>query len=895
MRSWPETLIQVDPAISAPPVFEREAVLQWLLERAGRAAQLRGQVVVLSGEAGVGKSTVIEALLERLPSGVAVAWGRCDALFTPRQLGPLYDMAPVLGAPVQTALTAGVPTAVLYPLVLQALSRLPPGSLLVFEDVHWADHASLDLLKFIARRLAPLRVMIVLTHRSDEVGPAHPLTQLLGDLPAALTGRQELQPLSAQAVQAMARHFGRDAGQLHSVTGGNAFFVSEVLSQPAPADGGVLPASVRDAVLARVARLDASQRELLETLSVAPDPVSPELIERLGGEPALAAAGALQLRGLLVREGTQSLRFRHELARRALLDSLPLQTRQKLQRRLLDVVLALGDAIPPDLIVHHAAELGDAATLLLHAPRAAARAAALGAHKEAAAMLGVALRHVQAASPGQAAQLYEDWSYETGLFEVTDAVFDARRQAVTRWRALGRPDRVGENLRWLWRLHWYRGESAAADAAAAESLAVLEAAGASAELARAYALRSHVALLGGRRAESVEWGSQAIDMAERFDDRDTQVQTLVTVATAQLFSGDAGGRVPMDEALRLALAHGFHEQAARIYTNYSEYAIVTGDWPCAERLVLEGLAFDIKHGLDSWTSYLSGRHAQLRLEQGRMDEAETLARGALAVEGRTVLMRQPALAVLARLRSRRGADDGPERLQQVLQTALGMGEQQRLTPVRLASIEHHYLRDEIEAARSHLAAMLDFGTALLRPWDAAALRLWGHRLDAPVPASVGQQTTPAQALELAGEHEAAARLLDDQGWPFEAAVCRLAGARAGQVTLAQAAAETFERLGCEPGVHAAHRLAQGLAQPAAARRGPYQAARRHPLGLTSKEVQVLALMIEGASNADIATRLSRSQRTVEHHVSSVLAKLNAANRLEAVLRVMAEPWIAQPG
>lgn len=894
MQHWPDTQAPIhhDPGSRAAPLFEREAVLQWLLERADRSAHVRGQVVVLSGEAGVGKSSLLEALLARLPSGVAVAWGRCDALFTPRQLGPLYDMAPWLGSAVQQALAAGAPTAVLYPLVLQALSRLPAGSLLVFEDVHWADHASLDLLKFVTRRLAPLRVLIVLTHRSDEVGREHPLTQLLGDLPAPLTSRQELLPLSAQAVQAMARHHGRDAGDLHRVTSGNPFFVSEVLAQPARADGG-LPASVRDAVLARVARLDDAQRGLLEAVSVAPDPVSSGVIERLGGAPALAAADALQARGLLVRDGTHGLRFRHELSRQALLGGLTAQARRQHQRRLLDVYLGLGDAVPPDLIVHHAAELGDAPTLLVHAPRAAARAAALGAHREAAAMLAVALRHVQAAPPAQAAQLFEDWAYEAGLSEVNDAVFDARRQAVARWRALGRPDRVGENLRWLWRLHWYRGEAAAAEAAAAESLAVLEAIGASAELARAYALRAHVALLSARRAEAVQWGTQAIAMAARFDDRETQVQTLVTVATALLFSGDSAGRVPMEDALRLALAHGFHEQAARAYTNYSEYAIVTGDWPLAEKLVLEGLAFDVKHGMDVWTGYLSGRHAQLRLEQGRLDEAETLARGALAIGGRTVLMRQPAQAVLARLRSRLGADDGPALLQQVLDTALGMGEQQRITPARLALIEHHALRGEFDAARSQLQAMLVFGSELLRPWDAGALRLWGDRLGLAVPAALGTQPTPAQALELAGGHDAAARLLDTQGLPFDAAMCRLAGARAGQVALAAAAAEAFERMACRPGAEAARRLAQSAGRPAGGRRGPYRAARRHPLGLTSKEVQVLALMAEGASNADIATRLSRSQRTVEHHVSAVLAKLNAANRLEAVLRVLAEPWIAQ--
>lgn len=873
-------------------LFERDEALAWLLLRAARSSTERSQVVVLSGEAGVGKSTLLEAMLARLRPGLVVAAGRCDALFTPRQLGPLYDMAPTLGPAVQTALAEGVPTAVLYPLVLQAASQLPPGSLLVYEDVHWADHASLDLLKFMVRRLAPLRLMVVLTHRSDEVGPDHPLTQLLGDLPAALTSRLELQPLSPAAVQAMACHHGRDAGDLHRASGGNPFFISEVLAQPAQADGQ-LPASVRDAVLARVARLEPPERQLLDAVCVAPDPVSTELIEQLAGEPGLAAAAALQARGLLVAEAGHGLRFRHELSRRALLDALTLRNRRQHQRRLLDVYLGQGDAVPPDLVVHHAAELADAPTLLQHAPRAAARAAALGAHKEAAAMLGVALRHVRAATAEQAAQLYEDWAYEAGLSEVTDAVFEARHQAVARWRALGRPDRVGENLRWLWRLHWYRGEAAQAEAAAAESLAMLEAIAPSAELARAYALRAHVALLRGARGEAIEWGGKAIAMAERFGDRDTQVQSLVSVGTAQLFSGDEAGRVSMDLALRLALAHGLHEEAARVYTNYSEYAIVVHDWPLAERLVLQGLAFDVKHGLDAWTGYLSGRHAQLRLEQGRLAEAETLARGALAIEGRTVLMRLPAQLTLARVRSRQGGDDGLALLEQVLHTALGMGELQRITPARLASIEHHYLRGELDAARHHCHEMQVFRVERLRPWDAAMLRLWSRRLAVTLAEGIGTRLTPAQSLELAGQHEAAAQVLEQQTLPFDAAVCRLAGALAGQSTLAVAAAEGFERLACRPGAQAARSLVPGSVHTVTRRRGPYGLARRHPLGLTAKEVQILGLMVEGASNADIAIRLSRSQRTVEHHVSAVLDKLNAANRLEAVLRALAEPWIVQ--
>jgi DNA-binding NarL/FixJ family response regulator len=875
-------------------LLEREDALKALLELVEFSATAHGRVAVIAGEAGVGKSSLVEALVAGLPDAATVAWGHCDDLFTPRQFGPFLDLAPTLGPEVQNALTTGSTPAGLFPAVLAAIDALPAGSVLVFEDVHWADHASLDLLKFVARRLVPLRVLVLLTYRPDEIGAGHPLTLLLGDLPAKVTTRIDLEPLSPAAVALLAAEHGRDGRELHRTTGGNPFFLSEILAQP-DAEGG-LPASVRDAVLARAARANADERELLDILSLAPDPVPPTVVERLGGTAGLAARKGLEAQGLLLRDEHGAARFRHELARLSILDALSGAERRAHQRRLLDAYLSLGDAVPPDLIVHHAAAIDEAGLLLEYAPRAAAHAASLGACKAAAAHLAVALRHVDEADPPVAAQLYEDWAYQASLFEVNEQVIAARHQAVDRWRALGRPDRVGENLRWLWRLHWYRGEIDQADAAATESLAILEAIPPSKELARAYALRALINLLRGQRTESINWGRQAIDMAARFDDVETRVPALVTVATAMLFDGDDAGRALMDEALDLGRAHGLHEEVARIHTNYSEYAIVVGDWPLAERLVLEGLAFDIKHGLDSWTTYLKGRHAQLRLNQGRFAEAETLARGALAGEGYTVLMKLPALTTLAIVRSRLGCDDADVRLEEVLQTALGMREQQRITPVRLGLIQHHYLRGQDDAARSHLEAMLDFGTRVLRPWDAGALRVWAARLDMALPPGVGTRPTEAQSLELAGDHGAAATLMDARQQPFDAALCRLAGARAGTPELARQAADGFEALGCRPGVDAARRLA-GEASPQTGarsrRRGPYRAARLHPLGLTRREVEVLALMAEGASNADIASSLSRSPRTVEHHVSSILGKLNAANRLEATLRVIAEPWITQ--
>lgn len=883
----------------ADPLVERSDTLERLRELAETAAGVCGQVAVVSGEAGLGKSTLLEALgsalLARTEKRVCVGVGRCDDLFTPRQLGVFSDMASVLGPAVQDLLSTPNTPAVLFPRVLAALDSLPAGSVLIFEDVHWADHASLDLLKFIARRIVPLRVLIVLTYRPDDLSAEHPLTRLLGDLPASKTTRIELKPLSRNAVDALAAVAGRDGDRLYRITGGNPFFLSEILAQPD--DQAVLPSSVRDAVLARAARVSPEERRLLDTLCVAPDPVPERLIEQMQGTSGLAACAALEDRGLLLRDANGELRFRHELARLAMLESLSLKSRAAQQRRLLDAYLNAKAPIKPDLIVHHAAAINDPELLLEYAPRAAARAAALGDCKEAAALYALALKHVARAEPELAATLYEEWAHQTSLFEVNDAVIDARREAVRRWEALDRPERVGDNLRWLWRLYWYLGRTDESEAAAAESLRVLESIPPSVELGRAYSLRSHMSLLRGQRADSIAWGREAIAVAERFDDVLTRAQALVTTATARLFDGDESGRELMEVALELGREHeGLHEETARVYTNYAEYAIFTSDWGLAERLVREGLAFDIKHGLDSWTTYLKGRHAQLQLHRGRLAQAETLAVSALDEEGQAVLMRLPAMTTLATARSRLGAEGADAQLGEVLEIALTMREQQRITPVRLALIQHHYILGDEAGARQQVEAMLRFGTEVLRPWDSGALRVWMQRLDVSSDAVCGAKPTEAQRLELAGDYLAASAALDELQLPFEAAVCRLVATRRGAADLASEAEAGFAAIGCQPGVDAARQLLsnRGVKPPAATgKRGPYKAARKHPLGLTRREVEILALMAEGASNADIAEALSRSSRTVEHHVSSILGKLNAANRLEATLRVIAEPWIAQ--
>jgi DNA-binding CsgD family transcriptional regulator len=878
-------------------LIERDVPLQTLLNLAGRAATGQGATVVLGGEAGIGKTSLLREFTGLLNDEYRVLWGGCDALFTPQPLSPVQDMAQTLGPRVAALLDEGAAPTRLFPVLLHSLQAMRDTPVLVFEDVHWADHATLDLVKYLGRRMAALRCLFVLSMRVDEIGPGHPLTQVLGDLPPVTVTRIALAPLSLDAVAVLARQAGRSDAGLHRITAGNPFFVTELLASTGTVPGRI-PASVRDAVWSRLSRLGASERELMKVASVNPGSVEPWLLRALLGADAAGAVDQCLARGMLVCDGDGALRFRHELARQATLERLSSEAQQALHVK---VDAALADAppqvkVPLSRRVHHAAGAGDGVRVLQLAPLAAAQAARLGSHREAAAHLATALSFAAQAPAELAAQLHEDWAYEVGLSErIDDAVIQARHRAIALWRELGRGDKVGHNLRWLSRLHWYRGEAKQAEDYAGQAITELENLPPCAELAMAYSVRSQLHMMHGRYDEAIAWGERAMALAQQLGDTEVRAHALNNVGTSLLFSGDRGGGRQMEESLALALAHGYHEHVARVYTNYSEYAVVFKDFALAERLLAEGIAFDTRHDLDAWTHYLIGWLAQLRMDQGRLHEAEMIAREVLGLERLTLIMRLPALKVLGRVRMRLGQADGLPLLQRTLQEALATGETQYIVPARLALAEAAWLAEDQLGCRAMLDSLTSLDAANFDPWQWGELAVWRQRAGLPPQTSSDLASLPEpRAAELHDNALAAAETWTRLGLPYEAALAlmQVRGTSAGEA-LARAV-QLLDAMQARAAAAVARRLAQRLGvagQLPKARRGPYGAARQHPLGLTQRELQVLRMVVEGHGNAEIARRLSRSLRTVEHHVSAVLDKLGVHNRMDALLRLRGEPWL----
>lgn len=284
--------------VSSVELLEREAqltVLDALLSEVRSTGA--GRLVLLAGEAGVGKTALVNTFAERHPL-VPMLVGASAPLFTPRPLGPLLDMLPAID-PDHTS--AGNAVA-----VLAAAVRGP--SMVVLEDLHWADEATLDALSIVGRRLATLRALVIATDREHELDRNHPLRLVLGEITDA--ERLVLEPLSAEAVTHLAADRGVEAAGLYERTAGNPFYLTELLAH----GGGETPGSVRDAVLARAGRLPGRARRLLEAAAVVRPRAEVWLLQRIAPNE-LGALETCLTSGMLRADG-DAVAFRHEIARR---------------------------------------------------------------------------------------------------------------------------------------------------------------------------------------------------------------------------------------------------------------------------------------------------------------------------------------------------------------------------------------------------------------------------------------------------------------------------------------------------------------------------------------------------------------------------------------------------
>ena len=347
------------PSHAPPELLERTRELS-ILERCLEAVAATGQgrAVVVAGEAGVGKTSLTRRFCNLHAPSVDVLSGSCDALFAPRSLGPLLDIADAVGGGLAAAVREGADLHTVAGALIDELRARSPA-LVVFEDVHWADEATLDVVRLLIRKADGVPALVVVTFRDDELERTHPLRRVFGELATNRSvTRLTLAPLSPDAVAALAQPHGVDATELYRKTGGNPFFVVEALASGAES----IPVTVRDAVLARAARLSSTANAVLEAVALVPPQAELWLLEALVGsldglEECLASG--------MLRSEPAGIVFRHELARLAVEETVAPNRALELHRGAL-AALAERRQGSPDLarLAHHAAAAGDTDAVL---------------------------------------------------------------------------------------------------------------------------------------------------------------------------------------------------------------------------------------------------------------------------------------------------------------------------------------------------------------------------------------------------------------------------------------------------------------------------------------------------------------------------------------------------
>jgi DNA-binding CsgD family transcriptional regulator/tetratricopeptide (TPR) repeat protein len=846
------------------------------MEQALHAArQGRGRLLSLEGEAGIGKTSLALAFVEAKRSEARTYVGGCEHLATPEPLGPLHDIARESRG--RFVIAGGGPFA-----IFESLLRLLNGgrgpALLLIEDIHWADDSTLDFLRFLVRRIRSAPILAVVTFRNDEATSGTRLAALCADFPRDAHERLVLAPLSMEGVTALATRAGKAAREIYEATGGNPFHVTEFLAT----GGAGVPLSVRDATLTRAGGLSEQARRVLDCASIFPRRIDEEALRTLCSDGDDAGVRECLRHGMLAVDG-DALAFRHELARRAVEAALPPLRRRELHRAALDLLKSRTHTSAAQL-AHHAERAGEIQDLVTFSVAAAAQAAQVGAQRQAVSHLARAIENGVSLPDGERADLLVRQAEAGELSGTFDIALLAIHEAIRLLRGGVDHLALGNALRIAARLHWFVGEITSSESAAQEALDILRAYPETWQYAQMLSGQSQIDMLRGRTNAAIEHGEAAMAIADRLGRSDIYAHALTNVVTVRCRPRVREGLSEFDLAIaevrrrqepdflpRMCSNRLYVMAHERIHTRFFEY-------------LREGLSAAAARDNAPLETYMRGSHALVLFDLGRLQEALAEAESALQVQQLRGTPLFTAQIVLSRARVRLGLPEG-QALTEARAIPAATSDVTRMTPIAIADAEAEWLglkrtgvREQLRAA---LAADADQPEAVDRfysPWTFAEPALWLAILGEPVPLDDERAAylTSAHRSHIAGDWAAAAQAWQELGCPYEQAIALSQCGETGQ----REALVIFDRIGAVPAARNLRRAmrASGIRSVPA---GPRSARRNDAAGLTPRQREVLTLLANGSSNAEIGKRLGLSEKTVEHHVGAVLAALDAPSRFRA--------------
>lgn len=852
-------------------LFERRLETDALRRELDRVHEA-GRTVTVTGEAGSGKTTLLAAVLgadesqsPASPSrvGPRVLRGLCDPLGTPRPLGPIREVLASRGAyrPADVSGAATIDTE-----LLEFVAQEPTA--LIIEDAQWIDAGSVEVLRFLIRRIDRLPVLLILTYRDADVAFGHPLLPLLGDIARSEHSTHlALRPLSIDAIRDVLGTGGPDPVRVLALTGGNAFFVTEIARHPDEA----LPRTVRDAVIASTFGLDTADIEALQLVAAAPDALDDRLLPALAMD--LPTLRRLESTGLLVRT-RRGIAFRHELARLAIDGSTPIATERSLHDRLLGALEGIGSA-DYAILTHHAVAAEDSDRTLRYARLAAEEATRTGSHSEAVAFLTTALDQLAGDSVERAELLARLSAEQYMISRLSDARESARESLHIRER-LGDPDGIAAAHDRQAIIEYYAARRQ--DAEEQADLAAQAGAGAAAE-ASAQATRAYLAYRRQDVGEARAIAAAARELIEPADERTDAARRriAITEAAADLLEGSVPSRARLLTQAAGALQVSLDEIGTTAYSNLSALDVEHRRLTEAEAVLAESIPVTIARDIPICNQWQTGMRARLHFLRGRWTASGEDAAAVIDGQGAPLALIWP-LVLSALLGLRRGGDPAiiDRNLELARTHASELGEPLMQLAVLSAYAERAWLTGDRHPALDDAAAIVAKADRMPgNAWAIGDLLVWLARTGAE---PIAGQVAEPHRLELEGRHGEAAEAWLALGAPFDSA---LAGVHDRSPAGAAGALARLLQLDVERSAARARGmlLERGVPSlPAPVRR----ATRSNPAGLTNRQLDVARLVAQGLTNQELAERLYISPKTADHHVSAVLGKLGLRSRREVV-------------
>lgn len=855
-------------------LLEREDYLSQLINFFAQAENGIGHTVFLMGEAGIGKTSIVHSLENEIKSRAHFYFGACDSLFTPRPLGPLYDIAGKLGESFIEMLRNDKSRNHIFSTFLEELCKSSP-LVLVFEDLHWADEATVDFIKYMARRIKRSKCLFLLTCRDNEVRASHPVRNLFGELPTGVFSKLNVEPLSEGAVKKIAASFGYTRGsEVYHLTGGNPFYVIEILSN----DLQRIPDHLKDSILRIFRSKDVDTQELLSFLSIIPTKIEFRVAERIkkdfGGD-----IDDCVWSGIIVK-GNEYFSFKHELFRLTIEESLQPSKRKNFHKKMFQILLETrGVTKRFSQLVHHAQQVGEKELIAQIVPMAAKEASLAGAHIEACKLYRIAIDNTPTLN-SRLAELYDNHAHECYLINQAGTAIESLQKALDFWRAQKNRLKIGNALRFMSRLKWLQGRRDEVMALASESIIELEQGPPTHELALSYSHLSQLYVIYNDLQKGLKWGQKALDLAVKIEDQSVLAHALNDIGTVQLTdpSTQVEGEKNLAKGLSLALKNNWHEQVGRAYSNCATIFALTKNHSKALVAFDDGLKYCEANDLTFLTSCMLSEKVKLLLDKGNWEEAKSIA---LLLKANTFLpplVRIGAITVLSRIYIRKGEFEEAQKLiAEGKKISRHSHEAHQFVPILISELELFWIDNKPIDEGDMIYVEEELFPEKHDSWYYSELAYWMNKCGILTPERKQVRLTKPYHIDVYGDSAAAAQTWKELGCPYERALALFNGDQKSQ-------REALAILS-ELGASATYRMLRAKLKTIGIKKipkGHRKSTRNNPMELTNRQIDILTLLSDGLQNVEIADKLFISTKTVTHHVSAILARFEVNSRTKAV-------------